>query len=114
MAIKVVQGLIGPTTSNVDPRPVQPVAAAASQRSYTQQAATSPAAQMVTHSASSVEAAVSKIRAQSASRKRQPIRSLEEALGLVEQVALSLMSEEEGASHAHADLTPEGTRSYLT
>jgi hypothetical protein len=113
MAVKVVQGLIGPAAPPADLRPVQGASAVAAQISYVQRAATSATGQVVTQSATSTDAAINKLRAHSASRKRDTIRSLEEALGLVEQVTLSLLSEEEGAANAHADLTPEETRSYL-
>lgn len=113
MAVKVVQGLIGPVASYVDQRPVQAASSVASQVSYAQRASSSAAGQLASHSNSSSEAAVNKIRAHSASRKREPIRSLEEVFGLVEQVTINLLAEEEGAANAHAELTPEEARSYL-
>jgi hypothetical protein len=114
MAVKVVQGLIAPSTSLVDSRPIKAASAVSSQMVYAQRVATSAAGQVATQSAATnAEAAVNKLRAHSASRKRETIRSLEEALGLAEQVTLSLVTEEEGAGKAHADLTPDETRAYL-
>jgi hypothetical protein len=110
MAVKVVQGLIDATPAAAGVAGASSAVATVSAHRHQ----VSAAAQIATHHYSHAEAAVQRLRNQSADRKRQRITTEAEAFGIVEQLALSLLSEDEGAREAHSQLSPDTARYFLT
>jgi hypothetical protein len=110
MAVKVVQGSSG--SPRISGGALAAYGAAGDLSAARQQI--SAASQIATHHYINADAAVQKLRSQSGERKRQRIMTEAEAFGLVEQLTLSLLSEEDGAHEAHYQLSHSSAREHLT